>query len=152
MFEKAVKLFVKGNHFEKTLGATLSVQTPGEISYELTIEEKHLSSPSTAHGGVLAALMDSILGVAALTHAFTRNHICSTIEFKINYLRPVKLGDVLTGKGRVVHKGNRIVVSQGEIHRPGKSGNEVVASGLGTFNLYPMEKSAFHELLGEDEV
>ncbi len=130
------------NRYGQVNGMTLTVPAPGQAEYRMVITEAHLSSPGTAHGGVLAGLMDAVLGAAALTQAFTAGELVSTVEFKINYLRPVHLGDELRAVARVEHAGKSIVVVSGTIYRLGAPTAEdpAVAQGLGTFNRYPAAK------------
>jgi uncharacterized protein (TIGR00369 family) len=130
------------NHYGQANGMTLTVPTPGQAEYRMVIQEAHLSSPGTAHGGVLAGLLDAVLGAAALTLAFTGGELVSTIEFKINYLRPVHLGDELRAVAKVEHAGKSIIVVSGTIYRAAEVAGEApaVAQGLGTFNRYPVAK------------
>jgi uncharacterized protein (TIGR00369 family) len=130
------------NRYGQANGMTLTVPTPGQAEYRMLIQEAHLSSPGTAHGGVLAGLMDAALGAAALTLAFTAGELVSTVEFKINYLRPVHLGDELHAVAKVEHPGKSIIVVSGTIYRHTAEGtdNPAVAQGLGTFNRYPATK------------
>ena len=130
------------NRYGQANGMTLTVPAPGQAEYRMVIAEAHLSSPGTAHGGVLAGLMDAVLGAAALTQAFTAGELVSTVEFKINYLRPVHLGDELRAVAQVEHAGKSIVVVSGTIYRLGSSAGDdpAVAQGLGTFNRYPASK------------
>lgn len=136
-----VELFKSINKYDIDNGMTLEVHSPGSITYKMTILEKHLSSPNTAHGASIAGLMDAVLGLSALSEAVTNDNLTSTVEFKINYLRPVKLGDLLIGTGKVVHKGKSLIISSGEIRVAGS--NELVAMGQGTFNTYPFSKKDF---------
>jgi uncharacterized protein (TIGR00369 family) len=130
------------NLYGQANGMTLTVPTPGQAEYRMLIQEAHLSSPGTAHGGVLAGLMDAALGAAALTLAFTEGEVVSTVEFKINYLRPVHLGDELRAVAKVEHSGKSIIVVSGTIYRQATdaAGELAVAQGLGTFNRYPATK------------
>ena len=95
-----------------------------------------------AHGGVLAGLMDAALGAAALTLAFTAGELVSTVEFKINYLQPVHLGDELRAVAQVDHAGKSLIVSSAVIYRQaaGEAAETAVAQGLGTFNRYPASR------------
>jgi len=78
------------------------------------------------------------MGVAALTTSAKSLCLVSTVEFKINYLKPVFLGDVLTGKGVVISAGKRIIVAKGEIYN---QKGELISVATGTFNAYPYQKS-----------
>ncbi|MBJ6145667.1 PaaI family thioesterase [Hymenobacter sp. BT559] len=130
------------NAYGQANGMTLSVPAPGQAEYRMVIKPEHLSSPGVAHGGVLAGLMDAVLGAAALTLAFTTGELVSTVEFKINFLHPVRLGDELRATAQVDHAGKSLVVCSGTIYcqEAGKPGDRVVAQGLGTFNRYPAGK------------
>ena len=133
------------NQFGQANGMTLSVPAPGQAEYRMRIRPEHLSSPGIAHGGVLAGLMDAVLGAAALSLAFTTGELVATVEFKINYFQPVRLDDELLAVARVDHAGASLLVASGTIHRTDATGapGPVVAQGLGTFNRYPAAKRQF---------
>ncbi|WP_375419026.1 PaaI family thioesterase [uncultured Hymenobacter sp.] len=136
------------NHYGQANGMALSVPAPGQAEYRMQIRPDHLSSPGTAHGGVVAGLMDAALGAAALTLAFTSGEFVSTVEFKLNYLHPVRLAEQLVARAQVEHTGNRLIVSSAVIFRIESDGPEMaVARGLGTFNRYPADKREFGQLL-----
>ena len=136
-FEKYYRNMVQ---FDQYLGMVLSIRAPGDIRYELKIKPHHLTAPESVHGGVTAALMDATMGLAALSYAVTKGNLCATVEFKLNYLQQVRPGTILVSTGKVKHTGGRIIVSQGDIIDQ-RSGH-LVATGLGTFTQYPMDKRA----------
>lgn len=136
------------NHYGRANGMVLTVPAPGQAEYRMTVRDEHLSSPNTCHGGVLAGLMDAALGAAALTLAFTKMELVSTVEFKMNYLHSVHLHDELVARGTVDHAGNSLVVSSCIIYRVKEGAEDVaVARGLGTFNRYPASKRDFAKLM-----
>ncbi|GAB3304034.1 PaaI family thioesterase [Hymenobacter tenuis] len=141
-----IAIYNQINHYGRTNGMELLVTQPGDVRYTMTVQNEHLSSPGTCHGGVLAGLMDSVLGAAALSLAFTAGELVSTVEFKINYLHPVRLHDHLVAHGVVEHSGKTLIVSSAFITCPTRN-DLVVARGLGTFNRYPASKRDFHNLL-----
>ena len=126
--------------FDEFLGLQLTVHEPGRISYQLKIKEQHLSMPGACHGGVIAAMMDAVLGLTALTKVFPEGKFCQTVEFKINYLSAVTPGTLLEGDGRVEFSGNRLVVTTAEIID--RTTRRPAAKGMGTFSLYPVDKKA----------
>lgn len=130
------------NHFGKLLGMELTEIGGGKITYRLKISEKHLATPNAAHGGVIAALMDGMLGVAALSAVAQDNKVVSTVEYKTNFFNPALLGDVLEGKAWVEKAGKRIIFSAGEITAVNRD-NTIIAKGMGTFNAYPAEKAGY---------
>ncbi len=135
-----IDLYRQYNNFGRELGMDFTIIRPGEIEYRLTIEEKHLSTPRAAHGGVIAALMDGLLGVAGLSVVYEEGKVLSTVEFKINFLNPALLHDKLIGRAKVDQRGKRILVISGDIIVANRD-NIVIAKALGTFNAYPAEKA-----------
>ncbi|MCM0607229.1 MAG: PaaI family thioesterase [Xanthomonadaceae bacterium] len=129
--------FARVNRFGKIMGMKLEIKKPGDIIYRMKVTQSHESSPKTAHGGVVSALMDSVLGVAALTYAMKHDEYCSTVEFKMNFIAPAFVGDELIGYGKLDHAGKSLLFTSATIVN--KKG-ELIAKGLGTFNRYPMHK------------
>jgi uncharacterized protein (TIGR00369 family) len=136
--EKLLEIYNKVNQFGNENGMKLTIVKPGEIIYEMEVLPKHLATPQIIHGGMIAAMMDGVLGVAALSEVAIDKKLVSTVEFKISYFNPALIGDVLTGKGIVDKKGNRIIYASGEIYN---QNNEIIAKAMGTLNAYPFEKS-----------
>ena len=89
------------NNFGKLLNIDFKIISDGVVEYYLKIEQKHLATPQAAHGGVVAALVDSALGVAGLSAVYKERKAVSTVEFKLNYLSPVVLNDELMAKAKV---------------------------------------------------
>ena len=134
-----ISTYQKTNAFGRDNGMELLSYEQGKIEYKLVVLSKHLATPTTSHGGLIAGYMDGIMGVAALTESAKNLKLVSTVEFKINFIKPAFLGDVLIGKGSVISAGNRIIVCKGEIIN--EKTNELIAFATGTFNAYPYQKS-----------
>jgi len=81
--------------------------------------------------------MDCVLGLSALSMALTEGNLTSTVEFKLNFIRPARLGDKLVGTGLIDYKGKSLIIASGDIKL---ATGELIAKGLGTFNTYPLEK------------
>ena len=139
-FEKVYKDVAR---FDDHLGMVLSVHSPGNITYTLDIEDKHLASSDTCHGGVISGMMDAVLGITALSFAVSKNNLCATVEFKINYLSPVKLSERLEGSGTIDFYGSKLIVTSGAIIE--QNSGRLVAKGLGTFSQYPLAKKMKHD-------
>jgi len=134
-----IKIYQQTNEYGKANGMELIKFEADEIVYKMVLQKQHLATPTTAHGGIIAGYMDGVLGLAALYASSENANLVSTVEFKINYLSPVRLGDILIGKGKVISNGKRIIIAQGEISQE-KTGT-LVAVATGTFNAYPYQKS-----------
>jgi uncharacterized protein (TIGR00369 family) len=133
------------NAYGKLLGLELTVIKPGEVEYRMEIKPEHLSNPMAAHGGAVSSMMDAILGVSALSLSVEHGKLVSTVEFKLNYYAPIKLGHQLMGRGKVTFEGKRLIFSEGTIFVENEK-MKVVSKGLGTFNAYPVSKN---EMLGK---
>ena len=83
---KILKLYNSINKYGTINNLDLEVLAPGHIKYLMPVKEEHLATPIAIHGGVLSAMMDAILGVAALSASCHEGKLVSTVEFKINYL------------------------------------------------------------------
>lgn len=134
-----LKLYNQINEFGRVNQMHFTVIEPGHIEYRMPILNAHLATPVAAHGGAVAGMMDGVLGVAALSVSAQEQKLVATVEFKIQYIRPVVKDDVLKGIGKVDFKGSRIIISSGDIYSEKR--NVLVAKGTGTFNAYPFEKS-----------
>jgi uncharacterized protein (TIGR00369 family) len=135
-----VQGYIAANRFGELLEKEFDIVGPGEVIYSMLVREKHLATPIAAHGGSIAALMDATMGVAALSQVIEENKVVSTIEMKISFLAPAKLGDHLKGTAKIVKNGRRILFVEGLIeNQEGKK----IAIATGTFNAYPMEKAGF---------
>lgn len=138
ILEKFAETFIQGNEFDRTMEMSFKLLSPGRIEYSMPVEQKHVSFGNVAHGGALSALMDATLGLAALSQVVPDGQLVSTVEFKMNFIRPVHVGDIIKGAGAVEHNGRSLIISHANIYL--NDTDTLVAKGLGTFNKYPMEK------------
>jgi uncharacterized protein (TIGR00369 family) len=130
------------NHFGRLLGMHFKVIEDGKVEYTIKTTKDHLATPVSAHGGLIAALVDAALGVAALSAVYKDQKVVSTIEYKLNFLSPVSEGDELIALANVDQRGKRILVVSCEIVNATKD-KCLVAKALGTFNAYPAEKAGY---------
>lgn len=139
--ETLIGIYQQTNQFGQFNDMELLSYGDGKCEYRLEVKSHHLATPKTAHGGLVAGYMDGIMGVAALTSSAKNLCLVSTVEFKINYIKPAFKGDVLKGLGNIISAGKRIIVAKGEIYN---QNNELIAIATGTFNAYPYQKSGMH--------
>lgn len=137
-----IEKYIQSNHFGSFLGMDFKIIEPGKIEYRIQIAQHHLATPQSAHGGVIAALTDGALGVAALSAVASENKVVSTVEYKLNFLAPVLLNDVLCASAQVVQQGKRLLVVSCDLWCENRS-RLLVAKAIGTFNAYPSEKAGY---------
>ncbi len=73
---------------------------------EFEAQERHRNPMGTLHGGVLCDVADAAMGIAYAS-TLGEGETFTTLELKINFLKPVRAGK-LVATGRVV-KGGRTV-------------------------------------------
>jgi uncharacterized protein (TIGR00369 family) len=106
----------------------------GTATFEVTVDETHLRTMGIAHGGLVATLLDSVLGCACWTLAPPAHHLV-TVQLNINYIRPAWLGEKLSGRSEVRHAGQMTAVARGEVRT---AEGALVASASGTFMYLPL--------------
>ena len=87
-----------------------------EISVGLRIEERHLNSRGTCHGGLLATLADIALGyacVAAAEEGQSRNFV--TIDLSVEYLAGTQAGDWVQSEVKVLNADSRTASAAGHL-------------------------------------
>ena len=101
--------------------------------------EFHANPMNTMHGGVLATLLDCVLGPAVLTTLPAgRGHTTLTLDVK--FTRAVTLASGrLTAEGRVVTTGRRIMTSEGRV--TGQDGR-IYATGTSTLMIFDTQAKA----------
>jgi acyl-CoA thioesterase len=102
----------------------------GNIRVVMDITEDLKQFYGNIHGGVISSMMDSTIAVA-INQQLDPGEGASTVEIKVNYLRPVSKGQ-LWGEGKVIQKGKKIMVGQGEIK---DDEGRMVAFGTATFMI-----------------
>lgn len=121
------------NEFGRDHEMKFNVISPGNIEYFFTPQHKHLATTIAIHGGMIAAYMDAIIGVAALSAVYLEGKYVATVEFKINFIAPAKPSNLLKGTGIVINKGKSTIVVSGNIV---DSQGNLIATGLGTLKAY----------------
>jgi uncharacterized protein (TIGR00369 family) len=91
---------------------------PARMVAELDVRAELLNPFGTAHGGVVAGLVDHVLG-AVLYPVIERGQWAATTEFKINLLATVR-GGVLRAEAVIVAMSRRSAVVQVEVANDGR--------------------------------
>jgi len=124
---------LESGNFWKHIGMTTVVGVDGITRIQLTVNENLKQFYGNLHGGVIAALIDSAIAVA-VNQQLDPGEGASTVEIKINYLRSISEG-TLWAEGKVIQKGRKIVVAQGEIKN---EAGQILAVGTATFMVRQM--------------
>jgi uncharacterized protein (TIGR00369 family) len=88
------------------LGFRLTEVQPGRVVVQFDAGPEHANPMGTLHGGVFCDLADAAMGMAYAT-TLEEDETFTTLELKINFLRPV-WNATLTADGRVVQAGRSV--------------------------------------------
>jgi uncharacterized protein (TIGR00369 family) len=120
------------------LGVRFIEMTPGRLVATMEVRDELLTPFKTLHGGVMAGLVDHVLG-CVLYPLMPRGQWAATTEFKLNYVAPVFGGATLRAESTVLSLGRRTAVVQVEV----TNGEQVVCVAQGTLLVSdPAKKSS----------
>ena len=97
------------------LGVSMGTIEAGCVIRTLEPGEYHDNPLGTVHGGMIATLLDSVMG-CAVHSMLPAGQGYTTLEFKVNFMRPV--GDrtgVVTAAGHAVHVGRQSAVAEARL-------------------------------------
>jgi uncharacterized protein (TIGR00369 family) len=130
-FDQAVADAFADIHREQTglpafLGLRVDSVAAGRMVVSIDAREEFHNPFGSMHGGVIAGLVDHVLG-AVLYPVIPRGYWAATTEFKLNYLAPVRTG-VVTAEANIISMTKRTAVVRIEVTNDGRP----VAAAQGT--------------------
>ena len=99
----------------KLIGMKFVHVEPGKTRFELTAREDHYNRGGSMQGGILCTMADASMGFA-FGSTIDINQEFTTIELKINFIRPVFIDQNLVAIGKIIHKGKRTGVGESTIY------------------------------------
>jgi uncharacterized protein (TIGR00369 family) len=113
--------------FNQHLGIRVVRRYKDGLTIECRLREELHNLAGVLHGGVTATLVD-VAGGMAIMH---RGHVATTVELKINYLRPVT-GRKVTARSHLLRIGKTLVTAQVDVYDDRKNH---AAVGLVTYMM-----------------
>lgn len=95
------------------LGLELVYAREGTSRMELEVGEEHANPMGTVHGGIICDLADGAMGTA-FASTLADGESFTTIELKVNFLRPFRTGR-LVAEGRVVSAGRTVGLAECDV-------------------------------------
>ncbi len=116
--------------FNRFLGMKLVDARKGFAHISLPFRDELVGDPfkPALHGGVLSALADTVGGCAVFT-VIEAGARCSTIDLRIDYLRPGKL-EGLQAQAEILRVGNRVAVAKVDVFHTDAATPIAVAMGV----------------------
>jgi acyl-CoA thioesterase len=81
-------------NFNELLGIEVTGRHPDGVTIECPVRPDLLNGAGVLHGGVTATVADAAMGIG-LSHVLGKGRPITTVEMKINYLRPVTEGKLV---------------------------------------------------------
>ena len=129
--------------FNRFLGIRCEEVREGYARLRIPFREELVGDPMrpALHGGVLSALADTAGGAAVWTGLRDARGRVSTIDLRVDYLRPARLADVVC-EATVVRQGNRVGVADMRLYHPSAAeagglaeAPHTIATGKGVYNV-----------------
>jgi acyl-CoA thioesterase len=122
----------------ESLGLRLVDLEPGYARMELPFQPELTHSGGVMQGGLITTLADSSIAHAAVAALDPERFRTSTIELKINFIRPAVAG-IFTSHARLIHLGRRTAVGEAEIT---DDRGRLVAKCLSSLMVIPQDEKA----------
>lgn len=130
IFREIVENFIP---LHKELGVKLIDIKEGYAKIMIPFKPELVGDPRTnaLHGGIISLALDSVGGAAAMTTLVSPDDKISTIDMRVDYLRPGKPQDFYA-EGELGRSGNRIVVTRMIAYHEKE---KPIAEGKGVYNV-----------------
>ncbi len=125
--------------FHKFLGIELLELKQGYAKIRVPFREEVIGDPRSRrwHGGVLATVLDSVGGLAGMTHSSSLEDKLATIDLRVDYLKGAQASPIVA-EGEIVRLGNRILVTKMSVFQ--EDSQELLAEGKGVFNFIRLKE------------
>jgi uncharacterized protein (TIGR00369 family) len=112
--------------FAERLGARPEEADDGRARLSFEARDEHLNPAGTLHGGVLATLVDTAMGLAVRS-ATGEQDVPATSQLTVTYLRPGKPGP-LEVTAQVRTRGQHLTVCDADVEQDGRALVHAVAT------------------------
>lgn len=108
---------LQGSEFYRWVGVELIDASPGRVAIGFQAGPQHLNLQGLVHGGLLATLADTAMGLAVRTMLQPdRRHV--TVQLGVEFLSPGRLGEIVA-HGRSVKIGSQLGFAEADVTGPG---------------------------------
>jgi len=99
--------------FTRWLNGRIIAVERGSVTMRWVVREEAINAAGILHGGIQSAMLDEVMGTAVSTLDYPDFHI--SIDLNVTFLGRARLGDEVTGTGRVIREGKRVVYCEGDL-------------------------------------
>jgi uncharacterized protein (TIGR00369 family) len=120
---------IRGMRFNQLVGIRLVRIHKDGVTIDCKLRPDLMNAHGMLHGGVTATMADAAVGIAITTRM--GRPAATTVEMKLNYLRPVS-GGKITARAYLLRMGSTLCVGRVDLFDDSK---ELVAAALVTYML-----------------
>jgi len=128
-----IKQGVNNMGIARLLGMRIETLEDGIGRVSIQVDERLMHPQQIVHGGIIFTLADTAMSMALLS-VIPPGTRFSTIEAKINFLAPVRAGE-LQAEASIVQQGRSIAVLEATVYNLYDDARTAVARILGTFSI-----------------
>ena len=130
----------QGIPFNAFLGMVVTRMGDGEAEMSIPARPELTGDPfrPALHGGVVSALADTVGGLAVFTRA-GRSRSASTVDLRVDYLRPGAVDKPLFARARVLRLGNRVAATHTVVYQD--SVDKPIATANAVYNMVTTERT-----------
>jgi acyl-CoA thioesterase len=130
-FKEALLSKTKANSpFWQLLDMDLIDVKKGYAKTKIPYSKKLHNANGVIHGGVIFSAADTAVALA-LVGLVDRRDVLTTIEMKINYLKPFESGEIIA-EAKIIHKGTQTAIGDVDIR---DSNGSLVAKAISTYAI-----------------
>jgi len=135
-FEQKVRQSFARQSLMSTIGAELTAVKPGAVEIHMPFSSKLTQQHNFIHAGVIASILDSACGYAAMSVAPENADVLS-VEFKVNLLSPA-VGESFVARAQVKRAGKTLTVCTADAFAVKQDTEKLVATMTATIiNIIP---------------
>jgi uncharacterized protein (TIGR00369 family) len=116
--------------FNRLLGIRVTRLHADGVSIECAVRDELRNIAGILHGGVTATMADAAVGIALARH-FKGSRPATTVDLKINYLRPIAKGKAIA-RAHLLKVGSRLCVGRVDVF---DAGRDLAATSIVTYML-----------------
>ncbi len=110
----AESCFVCGRSNEHGLHMTFYDDNVDTVKSTLRLGARFEGYPGIAHGGILASILDEVVGRVAMVG--DHHHFMMTVNMKVQYRNPVPIGTEIVAVGKAIRMRGRLGKAEGKIY------------------------------------
>lgn len=115
--------------YDQLIGIQTVCTEDGHVELRLPVTPMLLNAGHLLHGGVIASLLDQVIGLTIRQQSDKR---LVTVNLSVSFLASAKLGDIVVATANIRHSGKHLATGEGEVR---DSEGKLLAIASGTFKL-----------------